>query len=170
MLARAGSAGSAGAGSPMAGAAAAAAAHWRVQGQGGGGGSPVAPAATVAAAAAAAGGVAGELEQLDISSSAPRAGAVPLADLVWHPSDTAVKPIVGNRRIERLPDPRYEARDLPFQPLGLPEMLDTDQRDLETFLTDIYRCALAEWPAERPAERPAGWPMAGSLYSTPVSD
>lgn len=28
-------------------------------------------------------------------------------ELMWHPSDLAVKPIIGNRRIEKLPEPRY---------------------------------------------------------------
>jgi serine/threonine-protein kinase ULK4 len=35
-------------------------------------------------------------------------------DLIWHPSDSAVKPIVGNRRIERVAEPRWEARSLSF--------------------------------------------------------
>jgi serine/threonine-protein kinase ULK4 len=39
--------------------------------------------------------------------------------LIWHASDSTVKPIVANRRIERLPEPRYEARGLPFTPLSL---------------------------------------------------
>jgi hypothetical protein len=95
----------------------------------------------------------------------PRSAA-PLASLIWHASDTAVKPIVGNRRIERLPEPRFEARDLPFQPLTLTEMLNTSQRDLETFLTDIYRCAAAAlaacsaaaaWRAKLPSSICTGW-------------
>lgn len=101
----------------------------------------------------------------DISSSMPRSAA-PLTSLIWHASDTAVKPIVGNRRIERLPEPRFEARDLPFQPLTLTEMLNTSQRDLETFLTDIYRCAATvldpcaaalAWPSRLQASSCAGW-------------
>jgi serine/threonine-protein kinase ULK4 len=39
--------------------------------------------------------------------------------LIWHTSDTAVKPIVANRRIERLPEPRFEAKALPFPALTL---------------------------------------------------
>ena len=37
-----------------------------------------------------------------------------LASLVWHASDLAVKPIVANRRIERLPEPRWDPRAIPF--------------------------------------------------------
>ena len=46
-------------------------------------------------------------------------GTPALETLVWHPSDAAVKPIVANRRIERLPEPRYDPRALPFQPMSL---------------------------------------------------
>eukprot|EP00955_Chlamydomonas_euryale_P023544 248985-Chlamydomonas_euryale.AAC.1 len=38
---------------------------------------------------------------------------------MWHPSDTAVKPIVANRRIERLPEPKFDAKALPFPALSL---------------------------------------------------
>ena len=37
-------------------------------------------------------------------------------DLVWHTTDSAVKPIVGNRRIERVPEPRWEAGHFPSTP------------------------------------------------------
>jgi hypothetical protein len=60
--------------------------------------------------------------------AASAGGPVTVASLIWHPSDLAVKPIVANRRIERLPEPRFDARALPFQPLGLAELLDTDQK------------------------------------------
>ncbi len=39
--------------------------------------------------------------------------------LIWHPSDSAVKPIVANRRIERLPEPRYDPKALSFTPMSL---------------------------------------------------
>jgi serine/threonine-protein kinase ULK4 len=62
-----------------------------------------------------------------------------LLSQIWHPSDSAVKPIVANRRIERLPDPTWTAAALPFPPLSLPGMLDCDQVELERFLTQVYR-------------------------------
>lgn len=40
--------------------------------------------------------------------------------LIWHASDSAVKPIVANRRIERLPEPKYDPKSLPFTPMLLP--------------------------------------------------
>eukprot|EP00198_Chlamydomonas_reinhardtii_P009635 XP_001698972.1 predicted protein [Chlamydomonas reinhardtii] len=69
-----------------------------------------------------------------------------LEELIWHPSDTAVKPIVANRRIERLPDPRFDAASLPFKPWSLPEMLNANQADLEAFLTHIYRAIASAAP------------------------
>lgn len=47
------------------------------------------------------------------------ADATAVEALIWHASDSAVKPIVANRRIERLPDPRYDPKGLPFTPLSL---------------------------------------------------
>lgn len=38
-------------------------------------------------------------------------------ELIWHVSDSSVKPIVANRRIERLPEPKWDAQALPFKPL-----------------------------------------------------
>ena len=38
-------------------------------------------------------------------------------ELIWHASDSSVKPIVANRRIERLPEPKWDAEALPFRPL-----------------------------------------------------
>ncbi|KAG2493011.1 hypothetical protein HYH03_008674 [Edaphochlamys debaryana] len=72
--------------------------------------------------------------------------AASLEDLIWHPSDTAVKPIVANRRIERLPEPRYDAASLPFKPWTLAEMLGANQADLEAFLTHIYRAIASAAP------------------------
>lgn len=45
---------------------------------------------------------------------------VRLEDLIWHPSDSAVIPIVANRRIERIAEPQFDAAALPFPPLVCP--------------------------------------------------
>ena len=42
-------------------------------------------------------------------------GQPTIEQLIWHPSDLSIKPIVGNRRIERLPDPKWDASALPFE-------------------------------------------------------
>ncbi len=47
-------------------------------------------------------------------------------ELIWHASDSSVKPIVANRRIERLPEPKWDAQALPFKPLVGPcQLLQT---------------------------------------------
>jgi hypothetical protein len=61
-----------------------------------------------------------------------------LQELIWHPSDGAVKPIVANRRIERLAEPSWDAAALPFAPLTLQGMLECDQGELERFLTQVW--------------------------------
>lgn len=66
-------------------------------------------------------------------------GVCELQSLMWHPSDAAVKPIVANRRIERLSEPGWDAALLPFAPLTLSHMLECDQAELEAFLTQVSR-------------------------------
>lgn len=61
------------------------------------------------------------------NSGSPRPS---LYDLLWHATDSSVKPIVANRRIERLPEPKWDARALPFKALvsccyGLPPVFCT---------------------------------------------
>lgn len=74
------------------------------------------------------------------------ADGMSIDNLIWHASDTAVKPIVANRRIERLPEPRYDPRGLPFTAMSLQEMLNAEQKDLENFLTHIYRAIASAAP------------------------
>ena len=60
-------------------------------------------------------------------------------ELAFHSSDLHVKPIVGNRRIEKKHDFQWDAFMLPFEPLTLQEMLELDQESLESFLSSIYK-------------------------------
>ncbi|GLC54130.1 hypothetical protein PLESTB_000827100 [Pleodorina starrii] len=83
---------------------------------------------------------------VETGSLATDRDAAPLEDLIWHASDTAVKPIVANRRIERLPEPRYDATGWTFKPLTLAEMQSADQVELEAFLTHIYRAIASAAP------------------------
>jgi serine/threonine-protein kinase ULK4 len=66
-------------------------------------------------------GLGAELLDEDDAASvlAAAGGASNVEGIIWHVSDSAVKPIVANRRIERLPEPRYEPKGLPFTPLSL---------------------------------------------------
>eukprot|EP00884_Botryococcus_braunii_P012001 jgi/Botrbrau1/20801/Bobra.0156s0030.1 len=66
-------------------------------------------------------------------------------DLIWHTSDAAVKPIVANRRIERLPELRWDSSKLPFAPLTMAQVHEmmagpsSSQGSVEAFLTLVYR-------------------------------
>lgn len=100
-------------------------------------GLPGYPAATAVMAAAAG----RSLEGNQITRSA-------VLQLIWHPSDSAVKPIVANRRIERLPEVQWDPKTLPFEPLNLQQMLNSDQQELEAFLTHIYRTIASSAPVK----------------------
>ncbi|CAI5470722.1 unnamed protein product [Closterium sp. Yama58-4] len=67
-----------------------------------------ATAAVAGASAAAGAGAAGAEAEKGLSA----------VDVMWHASDVAVKPIVLNRRIEKLPEPAFDARHLPMDPLA----------------------------------------------------
>jgi serine/threonine-protein kinase ULK4 len=82
------------------------------------------------------------------SLMAGRSGSDPALSIMWHPSDSAVKPIVANRRIERLPEVQWDASSLPFEPYTLQQMLECDQQQLEVFLTDIYRTIASAAPVK----------------------
>ncbi len=41
-----------------------------------------------------------------------------LESLIWHPTDATMKPIVGNKRIERPLESAYAPSLLPFKPLA----------------------------------------------------
>ena len=70
-------------------------------------------------------GVRGNVESMGATT-----GGVALEDVVWHASDMIVKPIVGNRRIERVPEPKWDAGSLPFKPLSLHDLLGTTETPL----------------------------------------
>ena len=66
-----------------------------------------------------------------------------LEKLLYHGSDSGVKPIVNNKRIEAIVVPApYERSALAFEPRTLQEMLslaEHDTAELEQFLTSIFR-------------------------------
>ncbi|GBG84170.1 hypothetical protein CBR_g38144 [Chara braunii] len=68
-----------------------------------------------------------------------KAGLVSLSDVMWHALDSSVKPIVLNRRIEKLQEPTFELRALPVDALSAANVvaLQTDQVQLHEFLKAI---------------------------------
>lgn len=63
---------------------------------------------------------------------------------MFHTSDTAVKPLVGNNKIEKIPeakvklDPQGNIKHLDFKPLKVEDLMKMAQDDLETYLTSVY--------------------------------
>ena len=74
-----------------------------------------------------------------VTSAALEAADAAAAALMNHPTDSQVKPIVLNRRIEVVPEPHFDASALPFEPLTIADMLAAPQAELEAFLTRVYR-------------------------------
>ena len=64
---------------------------------------------------------------------------MPLEQLIIHSSDNVVKPITGNREIEKIPDTTFAKENLPFtlyKPDDVFKHIDSSQ--IENHLLDIY--------------------------------
>ena len=59
--------------------------------------------------------------------------------LMFNQSDTYVKPIIMNSRIEKVTSPKFDKTKLPFEPHPLKKVLNMPQKELEGFLTQIYK-------------------------------
>jgi len=59
--------------------------------------------------------------------------------LMFNQSDTYVKPIIMNSRIEKVTTPKFDKTKLPFEPHPLKKVLNMPQKELENFLTQIYK-------------------------------
>jgi hypothetical protein len=63
----------------------------------------------------------------------------PLDQLLIHNSDTAVKPIIGNKEIEKTTEPNFNSQYLSFEPWPQDEVLQKiDTTAIETHLSDVY--------------------------------
>jgi serine/threonine protein kinase len=63
----------------------------------------------------------------------------PIEQLMIHHSDTAVKPIIGNKDIEKLQEPVYKASYLTFTPWSAEEFeKKIESQEIESFLSEIY--------------------------------
>eukprot|EP01012_Entosiphon_sulcatum_P041191 TRINITY_DN55003_c0_g1_i1.p1 TRINITY_DN55003_c0_g1~~TRINITY_DN55003_c0_g1_i1.p1 ORF type:complete len:1276 (-),score=187.17 TRINITY_DN55003_c0_g1_i1:24-3851(-) len=59
--------------------------------------------------------------------------------LLHHPSDTSIKPIMMNNRIERIAEPRVPNEELPFTAHPLNVVVQFGNEQLEAFLTQVYK-------------------------------
>ena len=75
------------------------------------------------------------------TTSAPTIKLIPgdFNSLLFHLSDTHVKPIMCNTRVERLTEVKYDAESLPFPPHSLQDVCNMQNGPLEQFLTLIYK-------------------------------
>lgn len=60
-----------------------------------------------------------------------------LSQALWHPSDLVVRPIMVYKRSERLAEPGYESRTLPFDPIAVSDLIKFSSEELESFLNKI---------------------------------
>ena len=62
-----------------------------------------------------------------------------IEQLIIHNSDTAVKPIVGNKEIERIHDPPLNTQHLQFTPWTSDEVIEKiNTAEIESHLSDVY--------------------------------
>eukprot|EP01012_Entosiphon_sulcatum_P034139 TRINITY_DN43244_c0_g1_i1.p1 TRINITY_DN43244_c0_g1~~TRINITY_DN43244_c0_g1_i1.p1 ORF type:complete len:1236 (-),score=180.50 TRINITY_DN43244_c0_g1_i1:7-3477(-) len=81
-------------------------------------------------------------ERLEVTKQYEKPASHPctvLSALLWHPSDTYVKPIMMNPRIEKTPEPKFRAEDLPFVAHPLSTLNQLASHELEAFLTQVYK-------------------------------
>jgi serine/threonine-protein kinase ULK4 len=59
--------------------------------------------------------------------------------LLIHNSDTAVKPIIGNKEIEKTQEVTFNIQTLPFETLGVEQVAATiEQPSIESHLHEVY--------------------------------
>jgi hypothetical protein len=62
-----------------------------------------------------------------------------IEQLIIHNSDTAVKPIVGNKEIERILEQKYNVQHLNFVPWSSDEVIaNINTANIESHLSDVY--------------------------------
>jgi len=61
------------------------------------------------------------------------------SDLLFFAGDLQVRPIVNNRKIERIPPPAYDVKSLPFKPLSATEVEAQSPEEQEPFIAGINR-------------------------------
>eukprot|EP00250_Pteridium_aquilinum_P022940 c25934_g1_i1 orf=3-2966(-) len=70
-------------------------------------------------------------------SAEPLKTSLVIAQALWHSSDLAVRPIMVYKRSERLTEPGFEARTLPFDPIAVSDVMKLSTEELESFLSKI---------------------------------
>ncbi|XP_024394414.1 serine/threonine-protein kinase RUNKEL [Physcomitrium patens] len=67
----------------------------------------------------------------------PARPSVVLSQSLWHPSDLSVRPIMLNRRIEKVPESNFDSRMLPVERLTSSEFVKMESEQQDAFLNKI---------------------------------
>eukprot|EP01065_Artemidia_motanka_P001563 TRINITY_DN10716_c0_g2_i1.p1 TRINITY_DN10716_c0_g2~~TRINITY_DN10716_c0_g2_i1.p1 ORF type:complete len:1313 (+),score=400.41 TRINITY_DN10716_c0_g2_i1:120-4058(+) len=62
-----------------------------------------------------------------------------VSTVLFHASDSQVKPIMCNTRIEKIPEAKFDAASLPFPTHSFEQVCSMKNAELEAFLTQIYK-------------------------------
>ena len=77
-------------------------------------------------------------EQLSLQPPA-NISTVCVEQQLYHPTDAHIRPLVMNSRIEKVTDPKYDPATLGFPVRSLPQLKQMSTKELESFLTTVYR-------------------------------
>lgn len=67
-----------------------------------------------------------------------------------HNIDTSVKPIIGNKEIEKVYDLRYSLSHLPFHPMKVEDIsANINSPKIESHLSDVYAAIASNNPHEK---------------------
>ena len=73
------------------------------------------------------------------NQTSAKAKIPPIEQLISHPSDTVVKPITGNKDIEKLQEVASNKELLPLAPMSLDDVVSgIETTQVENHLADIY--------------------------------
>jgi serine/threonine-protein kinase ULK4 len=86
--------------------------------------------------------------KMEPASPAPTAAGdhasfTPMEALIIHPSDAHIRPLVTNARIEKYVEQRFEPATLGFTAMALSALKQLPNKDLELFLTSVYKALSA---------------------------
>ena len=64
---------------------------------------------------------------------------VPIENILFHKTDTLVKPIIGNVEIEKIEEVRFNAKTLGFETRSSAEIIEgIETHEIESHFADIY--------------------------------
>lgn len=86
-------------------------------------------------------------------ASGDHAALTPIEALLIHPSDAHIRPLVTNARIEKYVEQRFEPATLGFTAMTLSALKQLANKDLELFLTSVYKALSAPSASAEQSEK-----------------